>query len=105
MRVHLVRVNCNKEILTTLHLTLGPCFTVLRISKVFLKFPLVYGVLGGYFGPLIVFYHIQAVKTETTFHCMSNYDTEYETTSRFTFGKSPITIPVPDSHVEGRHLN
>jgi hypothetical protein len=87
--------------MTTLHLTLGP---VLRVSNVFLKFRLVYGVLGSYFGPVVIFYYTQAVKIGPTFHCISNSDTEYET-SRFTFGKSPITLSVPHSHDEGRHLN
>jgi len=90
--------------MTTLHPALGPCCTVLRVSNVFLKFHLVYGVLGAYFDPLAVFCHSQALKIGPTFHCISNFDIKCET-SRCTFGNSPITIPVPHSHVEARHLN
>jgi hypothetical protein len=64
--------------MTTLFPTLGPCCTVLRVSNVFLKFRLVYGVLGSYFGPLVVFCHTQALKIGHTFHCMSNSDIKYE---------------------------
>jgi len=84
--------------MTTLHQALGPCCTVLRISNVFLNFLLVYGVLGSYFGPVVVLSHTQALKIGPTFHCMSNSDIKYET-SRCTFGNSPVTIPVPRSHV------
>jgi len=74
-----------------LHPTVGPCCIVLRVSNLFLKFFLVYGVLGSYFGPLVVFCHTQALKIGPTFHCISNSGVKYET-SRCTFANSPITI-------------